>query len=121
MKLLLDQGLPRTAISYLQHSPIEVSHAADLGLAEAEDARILEFAVRENYTIVTLDADFHTLLAQSSAVMPSVIRIRIEGLKARALADLLKTVLRVCETDLNAGALVSVTSDSIRIRRLPVR
>jgi hypothetical protein len=45
-----------------------------------------------------------------------VIRIREEGLDATALAALLQTI----EDALNIGALVTVTEQSIRVRRLPI-
>lgn len=70
--------------------------------------------------VVTLDADFHALLALSGAVAPSVIRIRIEGLRAERLARLLVGILQVCSDDLMKGAMVSVMESGIRIRHLPV-
>lgn len=44
MKLLLDQGLPRSAVSYLLRVGIESVHVGEIGLAPASDATILEFA-----------------------------------------------------------------------------
>jgi predicted nuclease of predicted toxin-antitoxin system len=82
MKLLLDQGLPRSTVFHLHNSEIEAAHAGDMGLATASDAKILETALREGRVVVTLDADFHALLVLSGAAGPSVIRIRIEGLRA---------------------------------------
>jgi hypothetical protein len=70
--------------------------------------------------IVTLDADFHALLALSNASTPSVVRLRIEGLRAQPLAALLRTVLIVCDADLRAGAMVSVDGVSVRVRALPL-
>jgi hypothetical protein len=51
---------------------------------------------------------------------PSVIRIRIEGLRAAALASLLADVMAACTEDLLRGATISVTEKSIRVRRLPL-
>jgi predicted nuclease of predicted toxin-antitoxin system len=45
------------------------------------DADILAYGRQELRVVVTLDADFHTLLALSGARSPSVVRIRIEGLR----------------------------------------
>ena len=74
----------------------------------------------EGMVIVTLDADFHALLALAGATAPSVIRIRIEGLRGAELAQLLINVLQVGNDDLLQGAMVSVTEHGVRIRRLPV-
>ena len=70
--------------------------------------------------VVTLDADFHALLALSGAVGPSVIRIRIEGLQGEGLARLLVNVVKICIDDLMKGGMVSVIENAVRIRQLPV-
>ena len=59
-------------------------------------------------------------MALAGLTGPSVIRIRMEGLRGEALARLLVTVLQVCNDDLVKGAMVSVTENGVRIRRLPV-
>ena len=120
MRLLLDQGLPRSTVFYLQNYGIEAVHVGDGGLATATDSKILNFGHQEGMVVVTLDADFHTLLALSGMTGPSVIRIRIESLRGEGLAKLLFSVLRICSDDLLKGAMVSVTENGIRIHRLPV-
>ena len=73
MKLLLDQGMPRGAVALLRQSGHDVVHVADIGLADADDGRILEQGRIDSQTIVTHDADFHALLALSGAATPSVV------------------------------------------------
>jgi predicted nuclease of predicted toxin-antitoxin system len=118
--LLLDQGLPRSTTNCLRVVGLEADHAGDVGLATAPDSAILARARDHAQIVVTLDADFHAQLALSGAAGPSVIRIRIEGLKAQQLADLLVRVLEQCGEDLKTGAMVTVTESSVRIRRLPL-
>lgn len=120
MKLLLDQGTPRSAASILRDAGFDVIHTAEVGLAEAEDAEIIHKATLEDRIVVTLDADFHALLALSQAQEPSVIRIRVEGLRAEDLSLLVQYVLSQCEGDLEVGAMISVNQFQIRVRRLPV-
>ena len=120
MKLLLDQGLPRSAAELLRQAGHDVVHAGECGLASASDEEILAAGCREERVIATLDADFHALLALSQADGPSVIRIRIEGLRGQPLAELVERVWRTCETDLLKGALVTVTEQHIRVHQLPV-
>lgn len=118
--LLLDQGLPRSTRLYLQESGIEAEHAGDIGLATADDATLLRRAREQGQVIVTLDADFHRQLALAEASGPSVIRVRIEGLRAEELAKLLLRVVHECREDLKRGALVTVTESGLRLRRLPL-
>lgn len=120
MKLLLDQGLPRSTVLHLRNQQIEAVHVGDRGLATATDSEILDVGRQEGMVVVTLDADFHALLALSGATGPSVIRIRIEGLRGEDLARLLVSVLQICDDDLLKGAMVSVTENGVRIRQLPV-
>ncbi|OGP76969.1 MAG: hypothetical protein A2V86_03265 [Deltaproteobacteria bacterium RBG_16_49_23] len=120
MKLLLDQGLPRSTARLLRETGIDTVHVSEIGYSTSEDAVILERGREEDSTVVTLDADFHTLLALSGATSPSVIRIRIEGLKGETAANLIRTVLMQCEEDLKQGAVVTVERRRIRVRRLPL-
>jgi len=48
------------------------------------------------------------------------VRVRREGLDASALAALLQAVWPGIESALIAGAMVTVTDRSVRIRRLPI-
>ena len=67
MKLLLDQGLPRSTVNHLAATGIAAEHVGDLGLAGETDAAILSLAQQQQAVVVTLDADFHHLLAASGA------------------------------------------------------
>jgi predicted nuclease of predicted toxin-antitoxin system len=120
IRLLLDQGLPRSSAKLLSDAGWDVSHVGDLGLSKADDSQILDFARRENRICVTLDADFHALLATSGAASPSVIRIRREGLNAKAMAELLTTIWPRIEDAIASGVLITITEHSLRLRGLPV-
>jgi predicted nuclease of predicted toxin-antitoxin system len=120
MKLLLDQGTPHSAASLLRQAGFDAVHTGETGLAGAEDAEIIRRAAAEDRVVVTLDADFHAHLALAQARKPSVIRIRIEGLRAEAFSGLLQKVLTQCADDLESGAMVSVNDFHVRVRRLPI-
>ncbi len=118
--LLIDQGLPRGAAALMREAGYDAVHVGEAGMALASDREILLRARDERQTIVTLDGDFHALLAQSQALLPSVIRIRIEGLKRYECARLLELILPALEDDLDAGAVVTVQPGRVRVRRLPL-
>jgi len=120
MKLLLDQGLPRTAATLLSQEGLDTLHVGDIEISEAEDADIIRRASAESRVVVTLDADFHTLLALDAATSPSVIRIRIERLRAQAVTKLLLAVVAECQRELEQGAAVTVEPSRIRVRLLPL-
>ena len=120
MKLLLDQNLPETAAILLRSAGLDTVHTREVGLAYADDDEILAWSRAEDRMVITLDADFHALLALSGATKPSVIRIRIEGLADRALVDLISSVTATRRDDLDSGAAISVTETAIRTHRLPL-
>lgn len=119
MRFLLDQGLPRSTAALLRRVGFDAVHTAEIGMAQAEDEAILARASSEERVVVTLDADFHALLALSQARKPSVIRIRIEGLRADELGELLQRVVVQCRSDLEAGTMITVQEQRVRVRRLP--
>ena len=120
MKLLLDQGTPRLAAEILRQAGIDVLHTGELGMAQSSDEDILRRGSAEGRIVVTLDADFHALLALSGATKPSVVRLRVEGLKAQELAALVLKVMQLCREDLEQGAVVSIQESRVRVRRLPI-
>ncbi len=118
--LLFDQGLPRSTTLFLRKAGIPAVHVGEVGLSTASDEAILDHARSQDQIVVTLDADFHRKLVLSDASGPSVIRIRIEGLRAEKLNQLLLGVIEQCREDLEKGALVSVTEAGVKLRRLPL-
>ncbi len=89
-------------------------------MSQSTDRTILNFALAQDRTVVTLDADFHTLLAVANESGPSVIRIRQEGLKGREVAALLLVIWSRIEAQIQRGAMVTVTEKTIRLRNLPL-
>jgi predicted nuclease of predicted toxin-antitoxin system len=120
MKFLLDQGIGRFTVSHLQAAGFSAEHVGDVGLAASPDQVILNHAAKSKAVVITLDADFHQLLAMTRAPGPSVIRIRIEGLKSEAIARLFVRVAAQFENELHAGAVISVSLDQARARLLPI-
>ena len=119
-RLLLDQGLPRDAAAILRSAGWDAQHVGELGLGAASDERIIEQAIAESRVVITLDADFHALVAVAGDRKPSVIRIRREGLRGPELATIVIRILEATKDALSDGALVSVTEKSIRMHKLPI-
>ena len=120
LRLILDQGIPRDAAEFLRQLGYDCTHVGELQMSRASDEEILAWSRKQDAVIVTLDADFHAILAVSGASGPSVIRIRIEGLGAQAMVELLSHVLAVYSSHLKRGALITVKSHKITHHRLPI-
>jgi len=121
MRWLLDQGLPRGVVPLLFEAGHDAVHVGDLGMAAAADEAILRLGDRDDRVIVTLDSDFHMLLANSGASRPSVIRIREEGLKAPEITALILAIHRSWADALTSGCVLVFARGTVRLRRLPIR
>jgi predicted nuclease of predicted toxin-antitoxin system len=119
-RLLLDQGLPRSTRTFLAPAEWDVVHVGEVGLSRATDQSILDYGRENDRICVTLDADFHALLAIADAAKPSVVRIRKEGLHAKAIAGLLMKIWPRIERSASDGAMITITEKSIRVRGLPI-
>jgi predicted nuclease of predicted toxin-antitoxin system len=119
MRWLLDQGLPQSATGLLNQSGHDAVHVGHFGMAKASDAEILNLGREAYRVVVTLDADFHSLLAHSREGKPSVVRIREEGLKAPELSEILDRIGKRFEAELTEGCLLTYLKGKVRIRKIP--
>lgn len=120
MKFLADMGISTRTVAWLQAQGHDALHLRDEGMQRADDTEILTKARAEDRVVLTVDLDFGYLLAISGAVLPSVILFRLGDERAEIINTRLQTVLSECADALNEGAIVSVTSHSFRVRKLPI-
>jgi predicted nuclease of predicted toxin-antitoxin system len=108
VKLLLDQNLSHRLVESLRGLFPEVVHVRAIGLAEATDHAVWEFASDRGFTIVTKDGDFsgHAFLFGPS---PKVVWIQLGNCTTAAIEELLRahrTDLETFHEDAEAGLLV---------------
>lgn len=120
MRLLLDQGLPRSSAEILRNKGWDIQHTGEIGMSRATDRQILEYARDEQRIVITLDSDFHTMLAVENLDSPSVVRIRQEGLRGPELAELVEQIRSRIGQQLENGAMATITEKAIRIRKIPL-
>jgi predicted nuclease of predicted toxin-antitoxin system len=58
VKILLDQNISFRVIKLLSIDFDEVEHIKRLGLTNSSDVKIWEYALKNDYTIITFDSDF---------------------------------------------------------------
>ena len=121
MRWLLDQGLLRAAASLLRDQGVDAVHVGEIGMFAATDFDISTSAKQESRILVTLEVDFHALLAKSGACQPSVIRLREEGLKGPALSQLVLQLADRFIEQLSSACVLTVTSTQARLRMRPIK
>ena len=120
MRLVLDQGVPHDAAALLRSLGYDCMHVGEIGMSKAADEEIVAFSLERNAVVVTLDADFHAILAVSGAQGPSVIRMRLQGLGAREVVEVVRKVLASFEDELKRGSLITVKALKTTCHRLPI-
>ena len=120
MGLVLDQGVPRDAAALLQNLGHDCVHVSEIGMSKAGDEEILAFSLGRNAVLVTLDADFHAILAVSGAQGPSVIRMRLQGLGAAEVVAVIRKVVASFDVELTRGCLITVKALKTTCHRLPI-
>ena len=118
--VVLDQGVPRDAAALLREDRYECTHVGEIGMSRATDREILAWSLEQRAIVVTLDADFHAILAVSGAIGPSVIRLRMQGLDGSAAAAIIEKVLADYAFDLANGSLVTVKLNKTTCHKLPI-
>lgn len=121
MRFLVNNNLSPVLAEILRAAGHDVSHVREVGLQAAADQVVLAAAKAEQRVVISADTDFGTLLPRSGAKLPSVLLIRrLVGRRAAEQAATILANLPAVAGDLEAGAIVALTNEWIRIRRLPM-
>jgi predicted nuclease of predicted toxin-antitoxin system len=89
LRLLLDENLSPRLIPRLLSLFASLMHVRDVGLKQADDQSIWDWAKANNYTVVTTDADF-IALSKRLGWPPRVIHIEHCDFPFRVIEDLLR-------------------------------
>ena len=93
MKLLFDQNLSHRLVTALQQEYPGSQHVREVGLKDAADIALWEYAAQHDFVIVTKDADFH----QRSFLFghpPKVVWIRAGNCSTAMIEALLRRRVR---------------------------
>jgi len=121
LRLLADVHISPLTVVALKSQGYDIVRITDLLPATAADVEILELARVEGKVVLTQDLDFSMLVALSNHGLPSLITLRLSSAKPDVVAQKLLDVLPAVETELTEGAAVTISDDSVRIRKLPIR
>ncbi|MEO6909106.1 MAG: DUF5615 family PIN-like protein [Abditibacteriaceae bacterium] len=104
MKFLFDQNLSYRLVQSLTDAYPDCQHVRNVGLKEAPDTEVWDFARANGYVVVSKDADFH----QRSLLLefpPKVIWIRLGNCSTKTIEQVLRRHLKDVEQfEINEGA-----------------
>ncbi|TNE48125.1 MAG: hypothetical protein EP344_19085 [Bacteroidetes bacterium] len=120
MDLLLDENMLPSFCAILQEYGHHARHVYSVGLGNAPDEAILDFARQAGDTILTNDLDFSRIMALSQAELPSVITFRLGALNRELFRNIVLLNFTSLEEAVREGSLITIDEGGIRIRKLPV-
>ena len=94
LRLLLDQMLDVGVLRAIQQESMDVTRTSEHGLATADDHAILDLAVREQRTLVTLDEHFGDWTFLRLKRHSGVIRIKVNPTSSSHVLAVLMPFLR---------------------------
>ena len=89
MRLLFDQNISYRIVNKLSDCYPDCEQVRHLGLMNAKDIDIWDYARNNNYVIVTFDADFYDI-SLVNGCPPKIILLRTGNMPTNQIADLLR-------------------------------
>ena len=102
MRFVVDAQLPPALVHLLIAHGHLAEHVADIGLRDADDSPIWNYALQNDAIIVTKDEDFPHRLRQSKSA-PVIVWLRIGNTSRRALLQWFEALLPQMETLISQG------------------
>ena len=121
MRLPVDNNLSPALVEHLKVGGHDAVHVRAYDLHAAPDEVVLQRSRDEQRVLISADTDFGALLARQHSEQPSVLLLR-RATPRRAVdqARLILANLPAVEADLAAGAVVILSDQRLRVRRLPL-
>lgn len=120
MKFLLNENISPSLAGKLSTIKIDSVHVRDVDLIGHPDTRIIEYAIIQDFIIITHDLDYSRIISLSAKEKPSVITVRVDKISSEILFSLIKNNIDNLKSYLQKGALITMEEDKIRFRLLPV-
>ena len=99
---------------------LEAIHVAEVGLTSTIDEDIVTYAYQNAYIVITFDLDFTRIVALSRKSFPSILTFRLGEINVSEFETLIQTYLPEITKSLLEGALVTIDTNGLRIKKLPV-
>ena len=120
LKFVIDMNLSVDWIPTLHLQGYHGIHWSAVGNTTATDVEIMAWALQNGHIVFTHDLDFGTLLANTSALGPSVVLLRGQDVRPARIGQMVINALTQTAEELGKGALVVVELKGHRVRVLPL-
>ena|SRR5450759_12692 len=102
MRFLVDAQLPPALARYLASAEHQAEHVNDIGMGEASDSTIWNYAIKNNAAIITKDEDF-VIRASVNQNGPPIVWVRRGNTGKQALLHWIEPMLPLIVREIEAG------------------
>lgn len=120
MQFLVDENMALSYAKTLRSLAYKAVHVSEVGLTSTDDDDIVVYAHEKDYTIITFDLDFTRIVALSQKPFPSIITFRVGEINVSEFEELIRIYLPDLINDIVKGALITIDSQGVRIKKLPI-
>ncbi|HWX86500.1 MAG TPA: DUF5615 family PIN-like protein [Xanthobacteraceae bacterium] len=121
MKILVDMNLSPGWVDFLVAAGFEAVHWSTIGVGDASDSELMQWAATYSHVVLTCDLDFGAILAATQGRRPSVLQLRSDLLTPEFIGPAVLAAIHQAQQELSSGALVSIDAARARLRLLPLR
>lgn len=117
-KFLLDANLSPETVSFMRDLGHDAKRVHEIGLGDADDVTIVEYAAAHNLVIITFDLDFGHLFRLLTPHHVGIVILRLENQTVESVNTAIKRLLggNVFKDPSNETALILVEETTIRVR-----
>jgi len=115
IKFLIDENLPQSLTDFLKKSGFVAKRVSEVNLKGAKDGAIADYALRNKYTIITLDKDFGYIYHHIHKGKLTIIIIRVKPPTPTKIIYTTNRMLRKIDLNKHKGRLIITTEKRIRI------
>jgi predicted nuclease of predicted toxin-antitoxin system len=121
VKIVVDMNLSPEWVQVFAASGWMAQHWSAIGKGDAEDEEIFRWAAANDHVLFTQDLDFPQILFTSQKGKPSVVLLRVNNELDAGQHERVCAILRQSELKLQAGAILVIDEQRIRLRALPIK
>ena len=116
MRILTDECVWQCTIDFLRAEGHEITTADEVGLCETEDELILDYAISNNFILITRDMDFSNILIYPPIKHLGLIVLKITPQKIESVHKVLGVALQQFTPESIQRTLIIVDHNKFRIR-----
>jgi len=120
LRFLADMNISPRTVTALKNEGWDIIRVSEVLPSNTSDADLLNYARKENRTIITQDLDFSALVALSGLDKPSLVILRLMTADPESITAKLISIIPQYQDLLLQGFTITIEDTSVRLHKLPI-